>query len=164
MKLARLALLVPAVAALGLAACSPAPTTAAEVGGVVITEAALTETVDGCTELGANATRTGMLTPLVIGEAARQLAADEGVDLGGLDQIMTSDPQIAPYLANEGCSRVGEAQALLSLLYSELDQAAVVESILGADVTVNPRYGDWNDTNGVIEGSGSISVPAGSQG
>lgn len=164
MKLARLALLVPAVAALGLAACSPAPTTAAQVGGVTISEAALTETVDGCNELGANATRPGMLTPLVIGEAARQFADAEGVDLGSLEQVMASDPQIAPYLQNEGCSRVGEAQALLSVLYAELGQQPVVDGILAADVTVNPRYGDWDTTRGVIEGSGSISVPAGSQG
>lgn len=164
MKLARLALLVPAVAALGLGACSPAPTTAAEVGGVTISEADLTETVEGCIELGANATRTGMLTPLVIGEAARQLANEERIDLGALDQIIASDPQIAPYMANEGCARVGEAQALLSLLYSEMDQNVVVDSILSADVTVNPRYGDWDRTRGVIEGSGSLSVPAGSEG
>lgn len=164
MKFSRLALLVPAVAALGLAACSPAPTTAAQVGGETITEATLTSTVEGCAELGATATRSAMLTPLVIGEAARQLAEQEQVDLGMLDQVMASDPQIAPYLANEGCARVGEAQGLLGLLYAELGQEAVVDSILGADVVVNPRYGDWDTTNGVVAGSGSVSVPAGSQG
>ena len=72
---------------------------------------------------------------------------------------MNSDPQIAPYLANTDCARVGEAQALLGLLYSQLDQNAVVDYILGADITVNPRYGEWDTTNGVIAGSGSISVP-----
>lgn len=164
MKLSRLALLVPAVAAVGLAACSPSPTTAAEVGGETITEATLSATVEGCAELGATATRGALLTPLVIREAARQLAAEEDIDLGALPEIMNSDPQIAPYLANTDCARVGEAQALLGLLYSELDQNAVVDYILGADITVNPRYGEWDTTNGVIAGSGSISVPAGSQG
>lgn len=164
MKFSRLALMVPAVAVLGLAACSPAPTTAAQVGGETITEATLSSTVEGCAELGATATRGAMLTPLVIGEAARQLAEREQVDLGGLDEFMAGDPQIAPYLANEGCARVGEAQALLGLLYTELGQDIVVDAILGTDVTVNPRYGDWDTTNGVVAGSGSISVPADSQG
>lgn len=164
MKLARLAMVVPVVALTALAGCSPAPTTAAEVGGTTISEATLTATHEGCTALGAQASRASVLSPLVIGEAARQVAADHDVDLSELDQLTAGDPNIAPYMGNEDCARVGEAQGLLALLSSQLEQDVWIDAILGADINVNPRYGAWDPEAGTIGGSGSISVPAGAEG
>ena len=160
MKLARLATLVPAIALVALAGCSPAPTTAAEVGPTTISEAELSAAYDGCSELGFQVTRAAVLSPLVIGEAARQVARENDVDTSQLAEVLASDPQIAPFMANEGCARVGEASGLLTLLSAQMEQDEWVSAVVESDIQVNPRYGTWDEKSGTIGGSGSISVPA----
>lgn len=162
MSLARL--VVPVAALVVLAGCSPSPSTAANVAGTVITESALSETVDGCAELGVVQSRQTMLNVLVVGEVAKEAARLMGVqiDQAAIDEAAAADPQITALMANPGCAKAVETNLVVSLLVPKVDQQKLMDQIAGIDVKLNPRYGQWDPATASVGGSGSVSVPAGS--
>lgn len=163
MKLARLAPIAPIVALVALAGCSPSPTTAADVEGTAISEASLTESFEGCSELGFQVTRQDILAPLVVGELVNHVAEENDIefDQAARDEMVQSNPNLQALVANEGCSKVADAQTALTLLFADLTEVELMEAFQAADVKINPRYGELDLNTFVIGGSGSVSVPAG---
>lgn len=158
MKLIRLVPALAAVTALaGLAACSPGPTVAAQVGDATITSALVDKSFTSCQDLGVQAPVATILTVLVYGEVAQGLASEYGLPLENsvLDQFVPAEA-----LASDGCDDVFRAEASVNLIASELGEEIVLDALGNADVEVNPRFGAWDPQALGVAGSGSLSVPA----
>lgn len=162
MKLTRL---VPAVAALALlAACTPAPSTVALVGGTPVTAADLQRSIDGCAELGITTEqlperRHALL--LAAGELVDQAAEARGISVSdGELTALAEQGGFADLLGNEECAKLARPGAMLGLLSQAVSQDELIAQIQGIDVEVNPRYGEWDVETLDFVGSGSLSLPS----
>ena len=161
MKLTRI---IPVVAAaLALGACSPSASTAAVLGGEVITEASVDAALAGCAEAlsidTSQLVRQGAVQTMALASVFDSVVAqfgeftDEQVEELGTSQ----GGQQADMLANEDCHRLALDSVKVSLL-GQLDQQVVTQALTAADIEVNPRYGRWNPTSQNLFDSASISV------
>jgi len=162
MKLMRL---VPVAGAFALlAACSPAPSTVATVGGAVITSEDLQRSVDGCAEAGVTAEMLPLkqhVLLLTAGELVRQTADGHGIKISdGEVRDLAQEAGYADLLGNDQCAKLAYPNVALSLLAAELGQDVVIGELQQAEVELNPRFGQWDpETLGLI-GNGSLSVPS----
>lgn len=160
MKLARLAPLVVVV----LAACSPSPTTAAQVGDATISTETLTNVLESCPTVG----QQEVTAPLAMNELVRMAAFREIADVTGteLDEdemrsMLMQDENYGPFLAEQpGCADLLIPGFTGLALSEQGDVEELNEALEGLEITVNPRYGTWQDEEFMIEGSGSLSTEA----
>lgn len=161
--------LVPAVAAVAmLAACSPAPGTAAVVGSTTYTEKALTKMVNGCAAALKTTpdklSRRGIVQNLVIGGVFDTVAEIHGQPIADAD-VDKMVPQAlengAAMLANPDCVPLARAATKSALLQQVGDSALLKQALNETTVKLNPRYGTYEpSTTNLFGDSGSISVLA----
>lgn len=160
MRARRIAVVITAVAAVAaLAGCSSEPGMVAEVEGVTITEADLDRV---STELGpflADPSRGSVLTALVQSEAGGVLAERNDIEVtddeaaGFLDSLATSSGVESSdwgdgSLTIARMQLVGQEVARQAGTEAALDQ--LTEIFAGLDVTVNPRFGEYDPATGEV--------------
>ncbi len=143
-----------------LAGCSAGHDVVAEVEGATITEADLDRVVDELGPLLADSSRGAVLTAIVRSEAGLALAEPNGVEV-------SSDAAAGDFLTSFAASLGIEAGGWgehsltigrMQLLGQELGNTIGVEEtnaqfaavLAEADVTVSPRYGEYDPTAGGI--------------
>lgn len=162
MKLTHLATAVGAVVL--LAACTPSPTTAAVVEGTVVKEGQVDAVIEGCNSVldlnGQKISRAGVVYNLVLGAAIRgQAPGAETMTDEQLDQVAAQLQNGAAMLSNKDCAQLARSVAIVALAQQGGEE--VTQSIMAADVQLNPRYGIWDPSNpNLFEPNGSLSVPA----
>ncbi|MDF1488741.1 SurA N-terminal domain-containing protein [Tessaracoccus caeni] len=164
MKLTRL---VPAVAALALlAACTPAPSTVALVGGTPVTAADLQRSIDGCAELGITTQQLPVkqhVLLLAAGELVDQAAEARGFEVSdGELKSLAEQNGSADLLGNEECAKLAYPGVKLTLLGQAAGQDELIAELKAIEVDVNPRYGEWDAEALGLAGSGSLSLPSAS--
>lgn len=147
------------VAVAALAGCYPERGTVAELDGVAITEADLDRV---STELGpflADASRGAVLTALVQSEAGVVLGERNDIEVSDdrarefLDSLATN-AEVEPSDWSEGSLTIARMQLLggeLSQLPDPEGTTAQFQEILAdLDITVSPRYGEYDPTTGEV--------------
>ncbi len=162
MKLARLAPLV----VLALAACSPSPTTAAVVGDTTIPQQRVEALMETCPTFGETpVSEAAALTIIVRLELFRAVGEASGLDMSEerLETFLReTDEALAIIKAQPECIDVLMPQAAQIILQSEANPEEAQAELMATEVTVNPRRFQWDPQQGaVVQGSGSVSVPAG---
>ncbi|MHB1007711.1 MAG: hypothetical protein ACYC1E_00440 [Propionibacteriaceae bacterium] len=136
--------------------------TAAVVNGVVIRESAVDDMAQALVSSGAistyTAARASAASTLIVGEVARQVAAQHGIALTkpDLPTLSANNPTFATFLTTPlgeefATDHVNGSQVIKQVSGWQAEFAAV-------KVQLNPRYGTWTD---YISNSSS-SVPTGS--
>lgn len=142
-----------------VAGCSTGPDVVAEVEGRTITEADLDTVISELGPMLADSSRGAVLTALVQSEAGLTLAEPNGIEV--------ADAEAADFLASLADSlgiEAGEwsegslAIARMQLLGQELGNTVGVEetnaqftqALADADVTVSPRYGEYDPATGAV--------------
>lgn len=161
MKLTRL---VPVAAAVAmLAACSPVPSTVSLVNGERVSAEDLQRSIDGCAELGYTTQELPVkqhVLFLTAGELVNQVAANHGIEFAeGELRALAQQTQLAGVLGNEECARLSYPGVSLGLLTEAVGDEEILSELRGADVEINPRYGEWDAETLSLVGSGSLSVP-----
>lgn len=158
MKLSHLA---PLTLILGLAACSPSPSTAAIVGDTTITQAELDEYTAGCREAGLkeeDVPKVALLNSLIRKKIGADLVAEKKLDI--------SDEKLRDHLDQSGgrnllsypkCAELAISELRMKVILQLVPEKEIIEWIAGVDVELNPRYGQWQVEQGSIGGSGSLS-------
>lgn len=158
MKLARLAPLV----VLALAACSPSPTVAAQVGDATIAQKTVSTLVEDCPVVGqTEITAPLALQMLVNMDIFYQVGEIAGVELDEkeLRSLLLRDEDFGPFLAEQpACADLLLPEVTFGVLQMGSDPEELNAALEQVDVEVNPRYGVWEDGQGIV-GSGSVSVP-----
>lgn len=158
MKLARLAPLV----VVALVGCSPSPATAAQVGDTTISTHTLTTLLEDCPVVG----QQEVTAPLALNELVRMAAFQEVADSTGTeldeDQLRTAlmqDENYGPFLAQQpGCVDLLIPGLAAVTLPEQGDVEELNAALRTLEISVNPRYGEWQQDSFAIEGSGSISI------
>lgn len=164
-RVGRKAVVAAAVAgAVVLGGCAQSPSNAAVVEGTKISR----DQYQSAVETGANLNLSAdiVLSLMIQGEIAEQVAADRGIEITDGDRAKVLE-QAAP----GALEQVPQARELLHL---DADRAIVVQrvgeeeftqAVTDADVTVNPRFGSWDPQQAlqVIPGTGSLSQQANRQ-
>lgn len=170
MKLKGLVPLAAAGAAVVLiAGCSPAPGLAAQVEDRTISLAALEETIESCTEAGAQWATVPdqeILSSLVLMQSAKALSDQNQLGITDEDATLSfqQNPGAARMADFEACWEYNRDSVFFSAVLEELTVPTFLEQLAELDVQLNPRFGEWqvNPTdpqNPVgIGGSGSLSV------
>lgn len=160
MKLTRL---VPVAAAIALlTACSPTPGTAVSFDGATLTEARVSEIIDGCVEAtGAQAEnfpRRAIVQTFMVGRLFDKLSKDANLDTSMLEEVATQNYSVM--MGNEACRTLAVDTVKASFL-EQAKREDVIAEAKKSDVKLNPRYGAWkpNDAQ-LFVNSGSLSVPA----
>ncbi len=154
-----------------LAGCSGAPGTVAEIDGRTITETELDRVVDELGPFLNDASVTAVLTALLQSEAGIELGElnDLEVDAARAVTFLDSIAQnagVEPSDWSEGSLTIARMQLLgqdLAQLPDPEAATAQYEEILAdLDVTVNPRYGEYDPSTGEVRALAPawIVVPA----
>ena len=160
MRARRTAVVITAGAAVAaLAGCSGEPGTVAEVEGVAITEAALDRVTDELGPFLADPSRGGVLTALVQSEAGGVLAERNDIEVsddeaaGFLDDLATRSG-VEPSSWGDGSLTIARMQlvgeAVAQEAGTEAALAQLTEIFAGLDITVSPRYGEYDPTTGEV--------------
>ncbi len=155
--------LAPLVAVATLASCSPSPRTAAIIDGVELTESQVTSTYESCQSLGLGISRPEIAGRLIIGELIDAVAARLGhtFNEAELQAAASSDPTLA---LTQGTSCQDVAMSIFKTrAISTVDPNVIKQVLEDVEITMNPRYGQWDPTTGIDLEGGSISVPERSQ-
>lgn len=160
MKLARLAPLV----VVALVGCTPSPTTAAEVGDATVSVSTLDALLEDCPTIG----QQEVTAPLAMNElirmaAFRQVADTTGTELNEdeLRSLLLADATYGPFLAEQpGCVDLLIPGLAAATLPEKGDVEELNEALQELEITVNPRYGTWQEDAFAIAGSGSLSTEA----
>ncbi|GEN79702.1 hypothetical protein [Actinotalea fermentans] len=148
-----------AVVAAVVAGCAPQPGTVAEIDGRTISEADLDRVTDELGPFLNDASRGAVLTALVQSQA--------GLELGELNDVEVSEERAAEFLTslakNSGVDATEWSEgsltiARMQLLGGELAQLPDAEAttaqfqqiLADLDVTVSPRYGEYDPATGEI--------------
>lgn len=162
------------VAAVLVGGCAQTPDTTAVINGVVIRE----NTVDDLTsQLVPIATadratvRSSIVSALVLGEVARQVAAQQRIDLGTPDTTaLSANPGNAALLATPAGQRYFADAYAWASLYAQVatkdaqgnvDTTALQGDLRAESVVLNPRYGAW-DVAAAASNTGAVSANTGS--
>ncbi len=143
--------------------------TAAVVNGVVIRESKVDDMAEALVSSGAFGTyaeaRSAASSTLIVGEVARQVAAQDRITLAppDLTSLSANNPTFATFLATP----LGEEFAT-----DHVDGSQVINQLSGwqsefaaVKVDLNPRYGTWKDyisNSSTTVPTGSMSVVSGS--
>lgn len=149
---ARLAV-VPLAAALVLGACAR-PGTAATVNGVRITDADVSDVVSDFSQLGLRTDALGalssMLSATVVLDAASDagigVSAEQGVEL--LDQVAERNG-VPTFEYSDAMVDIARS-AQLENLEDQDGRDAIAGAWETADVTVNPRFGEFDPMTGLV--------------
>lgn len=167
MKMAsRLVAALAAAAMLLVGGCAANnPRVAATVGSVTIMEsqvdgvaAVLADSTDG--QRTAGSLRAGVLTVMIQSVLVLKAAAEKGVVVtqAERDAMFASEPSMAVLRENPVTAQFITDFVDSSLASSRLGQEAFAAIALAVPVTVNPRYGSWNQNLAQLTGeSGSLS-------
>lgn len=158
MKLARLAPLV----VVALVGCSPSPTTAAQVGDTTISTQTLSALLEDCPVVG----QQEVTAPLAMNELVRMAAFQEVAESTGtefdedeLRAMLMQDPNYGPFLTEQpGCVDLLIPGLAAITLPEQGDVEELNAALEALEISVNPRYGEWQEDSFAIEGSGSIST------
>ena len=138
-----------AVAALALTGCANSPADAATVNGVRIADSTVREVARVLGQ--ATGSEPGLALKqatydLVLGEAARQVAASTGTTITAADQqeVIGQYPAVAAVSQVPGGAEWADAATRAFLLQEELGADKFVEEVGKLDITINPRYGQWD--------------------
>lgn len=170
----RIAGLVAALAAVvATAGCAgAAPDVAAYVGPSTISDSRLQEVTVAADAIfstqGARANKSGLLSQLVVGEITDQLAEQRGIRISeGERNALLSNSPLASLVGDDRASELANAWADSELVRMRVGDQVFVQSLLAAEVRLNPRYGTWQpdaylqNKSSVGAGSESLSVPLG---
>lgn len=159
MKLARLA----PVLLIALVGCSPSPTVAAMVDDASIAQQRVTDLVEACPLVGQTEITDPLALQMLINMEVFYAAADKiDVELEEkqLRTMMLSDQDFGPFLAQQpDCGDLLLPEVTFNALQMSADPEKLNAALDEIEVDVNPRYGTWEDGQGIV-GSGSVSVPA----
>lgn len=149
---------VPVIAALALTACAR-PGTAAMVDGHRITDAAVAGLTLDLTELnGSPSSADVALSSLIIADPILEVTSEAGLGVSDaegaelLDGILASSGRESWDYSTQLIT-VARVTLAMDKLNGSPDgyeiAAAAAEAIAAQDVTVNPRYGEWNPAGAV---------------
>lgn len=147
--------------------CSQAsPAVVAYVDGTEITQTQLDQavsSVEGTLEAGQTVAKPAVVNALIHGQLATEVARRQGFTFTEVDRAAALEANgLTALLAQEDGREFANAVADQAILLSVMGSEAYVQAIAGADVTVNPRFGQLDpQTHQILEGSsGSLIKPA----
>lgn len=142
-----------------VAGCSTGPDVVAEVEGTTITEGDLDRIISELGPLLADSSRGAVLTALVQSEAGLTLAEPNGIEIPDAEaaEFLTTLAESLE-LETGDWSEGSLAIARMQLLGQELGNTVGVEetnaqftqALADADVTVSPRYGEYDPATGEV--------------
>lgn len=138
-----------AVAALALTGCANSAADAATVGGVRIADSTVRQVAQTlATTSGAEPSLAlkQATYDLLLGEAARQVASARGTRITPAEQqaVLAEYPAAAAIAAQPGGEPWADAVTTAFLLQDRMGVEEFVAEVGKLDVTVNPRYGQWD--------------------
>lgn len=143
-----------------LAGCSAGPDVVAEVEGTTITEADLDRVIADLGPLLVDSSRGGVLTAVVRSEVGLTLAEPNGIEVPSdaeAGEFLTSHAETAGVEAGDWAEHsltIGRMELLVEELGNtvgvEETVAQLNEAFAEADVTVSPRYGEYDPTVGAV--------------
>lgn len=154
---------------LALSGCAgQSPNTAATINGVVITEARVDEIAQGLATVSGTPDAPGeqrmtAASILIRNEVGRQVGQVLGVTVPDADReaALAGSPQLAAMAAEPALTSFIDDYVDSELLRNQVGETDFAVAAGGLDLTLNPRYGAWDATLGVLTGqSGSLSSPA----
>lgn len=151
-----------AAALLTTGGCSRAPDVMAYVGSSTISVSQLDAATKGVTAaLGQQVNKRAVVSALISGEAASQIAAAHQVTITDEQRIasLSADQTGQKLLTNPAAKSVGFGLADEQLLVARLGQSTYAADLKTMKIRVNPRYGTWSPTQGLSTTSGSLSEP-----
>lgn len=153
--------------ALVLTGCAHSPSNAAVVNGAEISTSELHSTIQGvATSLGAppeQIQQSAVLGALIHGQLSDQIAAEHKIVItqGQRDAVIKQLEGADKLAGNPDSRAVAYGLVDQQIVLAKLGQDAYLKAIKEATVTLNPRFGSWDQKTGAIEGSsGSLSQPA----
>ncbi len=172
----RIAGLAAALAAVvATAGCAgAAPDVAAYVGPSTISDSRLQEVTTAADAIfstqGARAKKDGLLSVLVLGEITDQLAKQRGIRISdGERNALISNSPLGPLVGDARTKELAYDYADAELVRMRVGDQVFVQSLLAAEVRLNPRYGTWQPeayaqgASMVGAGSESLSEPLAKQ-
>jgi hypothetical protein len=164
LRAALTALVLTATVLLG--GCAQTADTTAVVNGVVIHESSVDQMAEALVSTGVKSTyadaRATSAYTLILGEVARQVAAQQGVTLAPADivALSTKYPTYATFLSTPVGEQYAADQVQVNQVGAEVSDWQA--DFAKANVTLNPRYGSWADLLTQLTSSGSMVPPTGS--
>lgn len=148
------------------------PSNAATVNGVVITEDRVDEVAQGLAVVNGTPDAPGeqrmtAASVLIRNEVGLQVGQAAGVTISEADHeaALTGSPQLTQLAAEPGLTSFIDDYITSELVRTQLGETDFAVEAAELDVIVNPRYGGWDSTLGVLTGeSGSLSSPAATPG
>lgn len=153
-----------AVTAVALVGCAQNPSHAAIVEGVTITEQAVTQATAAVVEAfdaPAAEARTFAVNRLIQGVVAESIARDNGITVTADDraQVMAQQPQLGALAGQPGGEDLVNDWIDIVVVAQSLGNEKLASELAKHEVTLNPRYGQWDPTTGSTTGTGSLSIP-----
>jgi hypothetical protein len=138
-----------AVAALTLTGCAGAPSDAATVNGVRIADSTVREVAQTLTAASGTESSVALRQAtydLLLGEASRQIAASTGTVVPEADKkaIVAQNQLASAVAATPQGAPWADAVGTTYVLLEELGEDSYLTELNKLDVTVNPRYGQWD--------------------
>lgn len=155
-----------AAAALVLTGCGQSsPRVAAYVGSSEITDAAVTDGVEGFTEVAGAVNKPAVLNAMIQGEIATAVAAENGITVTDAerDELLAQDESAQVLLSNPAAKEVVYDLVDVEIVAGKVGDEKFLAAMQEADVTVNPRFGTWDpeaQPPGLQDGSSSLSLPS----
>lgn len=145
-----------AAAAVLLGGCAGSPGDVAVVDGTAITKAQLDSSLDGAKAVGQQFSNDQLLSILIQGEVADQVARQRGISITDADRDKQLNPAV---LRVPAAHDLAYDLADIQIVTTALGEDEFKKVIAGADIEVNPRYGSWDPKQAlaVIPGTGSLS-------
>lgn len=154
-KAARTAVAGVALAALALTGCATSPSNAATVEGVRIADSTVQQVAQGL--VAASGAEASVMVrqatyDLVLGEASRQMAASTGTPVSAADQraVLEQYPAAAAVAATPEGAPWGDAVTMAFVMQERLGVDQFLVELGELDITINPRYGQWDATRGTF--------------
>lgn len=138
-----------AVAALALTGCANSPSDAATVGGVRIADSTVREVANAISAASGTESSVALKQAtydLLLGEASRQIAASTGKTISAADRhaVVAQNQLASAVSATPEGAPWGEAVGSTYVLLEDLGEQKYIDELNKIDITVNPRYGQWD--------------------
>lgn len=142
-------------AALALGGCAQSARDVAVVNGTPITQAQYSQDLQGARQVS-QLSDDQVLSALIQGEVAAQVAQRRGLQITDADRDKQLNPAVLQIAAAHDLAYdVADVQ----IVSNAIGQNAFGKELAAADVSVNPRYGNWDPQQSlaVVPGTGSLS-------
>jgi len=144
------------------------PTHAALVNGVIITEDQVGQVAQGLATAGGTpdapgAQRQTAASILIRNEVGRQVGLQRGVTISEADReaVLATAPQLTQMAEDPALTVFITDYINSELTRTQLGETEFAAAAEDVEVSLNPRYGAWDTTQGSLTGeSGSLSSPA----